>query len=176
MAAYYDSLRLFTPAHLDSLPGRPFPGDPNRYPTRDEVADYLRQCAKELTVRTGQRVHMVSRIDGGYRVQTTEGAEFTASVVIAASGMFGNPHRPNIPALNTYTGKVMHSADYRSPEAFAGQRVVVIGSGIRRSRSPWNWHHTRKSSWRHVPRCAMRPPSRFPLIPGSGVTAYLTNR
>src|SRR5690606_24371460 len=41
---YYDSLRLFTPAHLDGLPGRPFPGDPNRYPTRDEVADYLRRC------------------------------------------------------------------------------------------------------------------------------------
>ncbi len=126
---YYDSLRLFTPAHLDGLPGRPFPGDPNRYPTRDEVADYLRQCAKELTVRTGQRVHSVTRTDGGFRVQATEGAEFTASVVIAASGMFGNPHRPNIPTLNAYTGKVMHSADYRSPEAFAGQRVVVIGSG-----------------------------------------------
>ncbi|MGK8465848.1 NAD(P)-binding domain-containing protein [Nocardia cyriacigeorgica] len=66
---YYESLRLFTPAHLDGPPGRPFPGDPNRYPTRDEVADYVRQCAKELTVRTGQRVHTVTRIDGGYRIQ-----------------------------------------------------------------------------------------------------------
>lgn len=126
---YYDSLRLFTPAHLDSLPGRPFPGDPNRYPTRDEVAAYLRRCAEDLTVRTGQRVRTVSRTDGGYRVRTTDGTEFTAPVVIAASGMFGNPHRPNLPALNSYTGEVRHSADYRSPEPFAGQRVVVVGSG-----------------------------------------------
>lgn len=126
---YYDSLRLFTPAHLDGLPGRPFPGDPNRYPTRDEVADYLRRCAEDLTVRTGQRVHRVSRVDGGYRVQTTEGTEFTAPMVIAASGMFGNPHRPDIPALNSYTGEVSHSSDYRAPEPFAGQRVVVVGSG-----------------------------------------------
>ncbi|TLG10911.1 FAD-dependent oxidoreductase [Nocardia cyriacigeorgica] len=126
---YYDSLRLFTPAHLDGLPGRPFPGDPNRYPTRDEVADYLRHCAKDLTVRTGQRVHTVARTDGGYRVLTTDGAEFTAPIVVAATGMFGNPHRPAIPALDSYTGQVLHSADYRSPEPFAGQRVVVVGSG-----------------------------------------------
>ncbi len=33
----WDSLRLFTPARYSSLPGRPFPGDPDHYPTRDEV-------------------------------------------------------------------------------------------------------------------------------------------
>ena len=39
----WDSLRLFTPAHLDSLPGLPFPA-PNGYgdcPTKDDMADYL---------------------------------------------------------------------------------------------------------------------------------------
>ena len=34
---YYNSLRLFSPARFSSLPGLPFPGDPERYPTRDEV-------------------------------------------------------------------------------------------------------------------------------------------
>ena len=38
---YYDSLRAFSPAAYSSMPGRPFSGDPDRYPTRDEVADYL---------------------------------------------------------------------------------------------------------------------------------------
>jgi putative flavoprotein involved in K+ transport len=32
---YYDSLRLFPPATYSSMPGRPFPGDPDRYPARD---------------------------------------------------------------------------------------------------------------------------------------------
>src|SRR3954467_2884858 len=35
------SLRLFTPAWLDALGGGPFPGDPQRFPTKDEMADYL---------------------------------------------------------------------------------------------------------------------------------------
>lgn len=29
----WDSLRLFTPARFDSLPGKPFPADPDHYPT-----------------------------------------------------------------------------------------------------------------------------------------------
>ena len=37
----WDSLRLFTPARHDSLPGPAFPGDPHHYPTRDEVVSYL---------------------------------------------------------------------------------------------------------------------------------------
>ncbi|WP_171909121.1 FAD-dependent oxidoreductase [Paenibacillus sp. GP183] len=36
-ANYYESLKLFSPAAYSSLPGMQFPGDPNRYPTRNEV-------------------------------------------------------------------------------------------------------------------------------------------
>src|SRR5690606_13769419 len=36
----WDSLRLFTPARFSALPGMPFPGPPDRYPGKDEVADY----------------------------------------------------------------------------------------------------------------------------------------
>lgn len=34
---YYDSLTLFSPARYSELPGLPFPGDPEHYPTRDET-------------------------------------------------------------------------------------------------------------------------------------------
>nr|WP_211357626.1 NAD(P)-binding domain-containing protein [Nocardia cyriacigeorgica] len=97
-------------------------------------------------------------------------------MVIAASGMFGNPHRPNIPALNTYTGKVMHSADYRPSEAFAGQRVVVIGSGNSAFQIAVELASHAEVILASRTCCGMRPPSRFRLIPGSGVTASLTNR
>jgi putative flavoprotein involved in K+ transport len=46
---YYDSLTLFSPARYSSLPGLPFPGDPQRYPHRDEVVDYLRRYAATWT-------------------------------------------------------------------------------------------------------------------------------
>ncbi|MEU1953413.1 flavin-containing monooxygenase [Nocardia rhamnosiphila] len=128
---YYDSLRLFTPARLDALPGRPFPGAPDRYPTRDEVADYLRDCAADITgeVHTGHRVTAVDRDGAGYRVRTAIGADFTAPVLVSATGGFANPYWPRIPALDGYTGEVLHAAHYRAPDRFAGRRVVVVGSG-----------------------------------------------
>ena len=48
---YYDSLRLFSPAAYSSMPGRSFRGDPDRYPTRDEVADYLGQLRRHAPGR-----------------------------------------------------------------------------------------------------------------------------
>src|SRR5689334_9422832 len=60
---YYDSLRLFSPAQFSSLPGLLFPGDPERYPARDEVIAYLRQYADhfQLPIASGVRVASVAR-------------------------------------------------------------------------------------------------------------------
>jgi cation diffusion facilitator CzcD-associated flavoprotein CzcO len=44
----WDSLKLFTPARYDALPGLPFPGDPDRYPGRDDVVAYLPECARHF--------------------------------------------------------------------------------------------------------------------------------
>src|SRR5215468_6193268 len=47
----WDSLKLFTPVRYDSLPGRPFPGEPDSYPSRDDVVDYLSDYAKTFELR-----------------------------------------------------------------------------------------------------------------------------
>ena len=54
----WDSLRVFTPARLDGLPGMQFPASASSFPTKDEVADYLAAYAArfDLPVRTGVRV------------------------------------------------------------------------------------------------------------------------
>lgn len=55
--ARWDSLRLFTPARYDSLPGKPFPSDPDSYPGRDEVVEYLTDYARNSsTCRSSCRV------------------------------------------------------------------------------------------------------------------------
>lgn len=128
--SYYDSLRLFSPARYSSLPGMPFPGDPGHYPHRDEVVDYLRRYAKSLDadIRTGHRVAAVRRHADRFTVGIEDGTELTTPIVIAASGAFGRPHRPDLPGLGSFTGTVLHSADYREPSVFAGQRVVVVGA------------------------------------------------
>ncbi|MER5215459.1 NAD(P)-binding domain-containing protein [Streptomyces sp. NPDC002838] len=49
--------------------------------------------------------------------------------MVAASGTFGRPHRPALPGLEGFTGSVLHAGEYRAPEPFAGQRVVILGAG-----------------------------------------------
>jgi putative flavoprotein involved in K+ transport len=128
---YYDSLTLFSPARFSSLPGRPFPGNPDGYPHRDEVIDYLTGYAAWLDadVRTGHRVTSLQTDGDGFEVQTAHGERFHAATVIAATGEFSSPYRPELPGLDAFAGTVLHSAEYRRPEPFAGQRVVIVGGG-----------------------------------------------
>lgn len=128
---YYDSLRLFSPARYSELPGRAFGGDPDRYPTRDEVADYLVGYAAWLDadIRLEHRVTEVAAEDRGFVVEAENGVRLSAPRVVSATGGFGSPHRPRLPGLDSFRGRLLHSGEYRSPDAFAGGRVVVVGAG-----------------------------------------------
>ncbi|MFH9292749.1 flavin-containing monooxygenase [Streptomyces sp. NPDC017520] len=128
---YYDSLTLFSPARFSALPGLPFGGDGDRYPHRDEVADYLRRYADRLgaEVRTRTRVVGVERDGGGFRVTTGDGRCIGAAGIVAATGAFGNPLRPVLPGQDGFAGEVAHAAHYRGPRPYTGKRVVVVGGG-----------------------------------------------
>lgn len=128
---YYDSLTLFSPARHASLPGLPFPGDPDHYPRRDEVTAYLRAYAAHfnLPIITGFMVDRVSGTRGGFVVWARDGRHLRARTLIAATGSFGRPYWPRLPGQSDYTGHVLHAAEYRHPSPFAGQRVIVVGAG-----------------------------------------------
>ncbi|WP_327667065.1 flavin-containing monooxygenase [Streptomyces sp. NBC_00485] len=128
---YHDSLTLFSPAGYSSLPGTPFGGDPDRYPHRGEVVAYLLRYADRLDadIRTGMRVAEIRAADSAFALVLEGGGELYARGVVAASGTFGRPHRPALPGLEDFAGTVLHAAEYRMPEPFAGQRVVVVGAG-----------------------------------------------
>jgi putative flavoprotein involved in K+ transport len=128
---YYDSLRLFSPAGYSSMPGRAFPGDPDRYPSRDEVADYLEQQAAALPVeiQTNTRVATIRQEDREFVVVTDDGWEFPAARIVAASGSFSNPYRPVFPGQASFTGQLLHVAEYRNPQPYTGMRVIVVGAG-----------------------------------------------
>ncbi len=128
---YYDSLKAFSPAGFSSLSGMPFPGDPDRYPARDEVAGYLERYAAALGVEicTGTRVVAIRREDRDFVVVTEDGRQLWADGIVAASGSFSSPHRPAFPGQESFTGKLVHVADYRNPAPYAGKRVIVVGAG-----------------------------------------------
>ncbi|GAA4975282.1 flavin-containing monooxygenase [Actinoplanes utahensis] len=129
--SYYDSLTLFSPARFSALPGRMFPGDPDRYPHRDEVVDYLAAytASFDADVWFGSRVEQVTADGNGFTVAVTGGAPVRAPAVVAASGGFGAPYRAELPGLEVFPGTVLHSGEYRNADAFAGARILVVGGG-----------------------------------------------
>ncbi|WP_313555107.1 NAD(P)-binding domain-containing protein [Miniimonas arenae] len=128
---YYDSLTLFSPARFSSLPGLAFPGDPGRYPHRDEVVSYLAAYARTVPaeVRYGTSVTAVERLNGMFLVRTADGQEISARSVISAAGSFTRPVTPDVVGRDAFAGVQLHSSAYRSAEPFHGARVLVVGGG-----------------------------------------------
>jgi NADPH-dependent 2,4-dienoyl-CoA reductase/sulfur reductase-like enzyme len=127
---HYDRLHLHTDRRHSGLPDMAMPKSYPAYPSRAQMVDYLESYAARFDVRPTFDA-AVSRIrpDGAqWRAETTQGP-FSAPVVVVATGMAETPYRPAWPGSETYRGLLIHSSDYRNPQAFSGQRVLVVGFG-----------------------------------------------
>jgi putative flavoprotein involved in K+ transport len=126
----WDSLKLFTPAQYDALPGMAFPAPADTYPTKDPVADYLRDYTKafDLPVRVNARVTELGRDGDEFQVRTADEV-FRARQVVVATGPFQVPFVP--PAASKLDPSVtqVHSAHYRNPQALPDGPVLVVGGG-----------------------------------------------
>ena len=124
----WDSLRLFTPARLDGLPGSRFPAAEMTFPTKDQMADYLEAYAAEhsLPVRTGTRVLAMRRLDDGYAVDTTTGS-FAAGQAVIATG-YDSPKIPLVAGELPPKVTQLHAFDYRNASQLTGD-VLVVGAG-----------------------------------------------
>lgn len=128
---YYDSLVLFSPARYSSLPGLSLPGDPAKYPARDEVIEYLSDYAGhfDLPIETDKAVSAVEFETDHYHLTLADGTTRTSRGLIVATGAFGSPQLPALAGQNSFCGNILHSSTYRIPQPFAGQNVIVVGAG-----------------------------------------------
>jgi putative flavoprotein involved in K+ transport len=126
----WDSLKLFTPTRYDALPGLAFPGDPNSYPSRDEVAAYLADYARHfaLPIELGSRVRSIRKGNGTYLVELGD-RTYEADQVVVATGPFQVPRVPAIAERLDPDVAQMHSSAYRTPEAIPRGPVLVVGGG-----------------------------------------------
>ena len=127
----WDSLVANGPAWHDRFPDMAFPGDPDAFVPKEEVADYFVEFARRIAapVRTGVRVTRVRRNDGraGFTVETDAGT-IEADHVVAATGAFQVPVIPPlVPEEAGFTQ--LHSADYRNPAQLPKGGVLVVGAG-----------------------------------------------
>jgi putative flavoprotein involved in K+ transport len=124
----WDSLRLFTPARFDALPGSSFPAPAGTFPGKDEMASYLEAYSRDarLPVRTGVRALNLTRTENGYLLETTGGTVEAGHVVVATGYS-----RPRVPAFASDIQpavRQLHAEQYRNPSQLAGT-VVVVGAG-----------------------------------------------
>jgi putative flavoprotein involved in K+ transport len=129
----WDSLRLFSPARWDGLPGMPFPAPGWSYPTGSEMADYIEAYAArfELPIRTAMRVDRLVRADDGSDdfVAHAGDRRFRAQQVIVATGAFSVPKVPDVATSLDPAIRQFHSSEYRNPSQLADGPVLVVGVG-----------------------------------------------
>jgi len=127
----WDTLRLYTPAKYDGLPGLQFPASPWSYPQKDEVADYMESYAVQLDlpVRLSTRIDALEALPGGGYVATLGADSITCDNVVVATGPFGRtPHVPEFADQLDPSIRQLHSSEYRRPSQLAPGRVLVVGA------------------------------------------------
>jgi putative flavoprotein involved in K+ transport len=126
----WESLRLFTPIRYSGLPGFPFPGDPDGYPARNDVVDYLTSYARrfDLPVEYGSRVWAISPSERGYRIDLEDRC-CTAAQVVIATGPFQIPSVPSIADELSPDVLQLHSTQYWAPGDIPAGPVLVVGGG-----------------------------------------------
>ena len=127
---HYDRLHLHTDRDHSGLPGMAMPRDYPAYPSREQVVAYLESYAARFEIKPAFDT-VVSQIDRDgkhWRTNTSQGP-VAAPVAVVATGIADAPYRPSWTGSETYSGRVIHSSEYRNPAALAGKRVLVVGFG-----------------------------------------------
>jgi cation diffusion facilitator CzcD-associated flavoprotein CzcO len=130
----YPGCQCDVPSHLYSFSFAPNPDWSRTYSLQPEIRDYLRDCAERFgitrQIRFGCELRSASWDEEGgvWRLETSDG-ELTARVLVAGVGPLSEPALPDIPGLDSFEGKVFHSARWDHEHDLSGERVGVIGTG-----------------------------------------------
>jgi cation diffusion facilitator CzcD-associated flavoprotein CzcO len=121
-------------SHLYSFSFAPNPGWSRAYSPQGEIHAYLRDCATRFGllphVRFGHEVREARWEEDRQRwhIETSQGV-FTADVFVAGVGALSEPAIPKLPGLESFAGKVMHSARWDHQYELTGRKVAVVGTG-----------------------------------------------
>ncbi|MFV0433144.1 MAG: flavin-containing monooxygenase [Leucobacter sp.] len=133
----YQSCNFISSRDYGGFIGFEMPRDYPMYPKWHQIRDYVRSFARaygiDRHVRLGAEVTNARAIDteaGRYwRVALANGVMRDYRGVVIATGAQWVPVIPEIPGIETFTGRVAHSAQYGSTDEFVGKRVLVVGAG-----------------------------------------------
>jgi indole-3-pyruvate monooxygenase len=127
---HYDRLHLHTTKAYSGLPLMPWPKAAPRYPSRDQVVQYLQTYAREHKIRPrlGVAVRSVKRMANHFTVDTSAGV-MSPRFVVMATGYNGVPNVPSVPGRDRFCGTAIHASGYKNAASYREKRTLVIGCG-----------------------------------------------
>ncbi|CAB3245985.1 unnamed protein product [Arctia plantaginis] len=134
----YKNLRINSPYQTMEFSGFPFPEGSASYVTGTCYYEYLKAFAKKFdlfkNIQFRSLITKVKWTGDKWKVtymksDTRKNITEKCNVVVVASGEFNSPNIPHFEGQEAFKGKLMHSHNYKDPEDFRNQRVLVIGGG-----------------------------------------------
>ncbi|KAG7587891.1 FAD/NAD(P)-binding domain superfamily [Arabidopsis suecica] len=146
-SSLYSSLRTIIPRECMGFTDFPFSTrlengsrDPRRHPGHSEVLAYLKDFAREFKIEEMirfdtevVRAEPAAKNPKKWRVESRNSGDVSDEIydaVVVCNGHYTEPRHALIPGIDSWPGKQIHSHNYRVPDQFRDQVVVVIGSSV----------------------------------------------
>jgi indole-3-pyruvate monooxygenase len=127
---HYDRLHLHTSKRFSNLPFKKFEKDIPKYPSREQVVDYLDDYQREFDIQPVFNSEAVSvRKENGFWITKTNHHLYESQNLVMATGPYGKPRPIEFKGAETFRGKIVHSRDYKTGKDFKDQNVLVVGFG-----------------------------------------------
>ena len=131
-SSVYQSTHLITSKRFTEFPGFPMPDDYPAYPRHDQMLAYIRGFAKHHglydAIRFNSKLSNATPDGQGWRLDVDGGqTPLFCDSLIVATGNYWCPRLPNFGG--EFTGRIMPSREYKSPEQVSEKNVVVVGNG-----------------------------------------------
>lgn len=127
---HYDRLHLHTNKRVSHLPFKKFDRTIPRYPSRQQVVEYLEAYQTEFKINPVFNTEVRSiRKEGDYWITDNTSGTFTSKYLIMATGIYGKPKPVAFKGMGTFPGPILHSYEYKTGKDFKGQNVLVVGFG-----------------------------------------------
>lgn len=127
---HYQRLHLHTNKSMSNLPYKKFGSEIPRYPSRQQVVNYLDDYRSEFNINPIFNTEAISvKKEPGYWIVKTNKETYQSKYVVVATGPYGKPNAVRFKGMETFPGKIMHSCQYQSGKDFKGTKVLVIGFG-----------------------------------------------
>jgi hypothetical protein len=133
----YHALTLHNQVQVNHMPYMPFPPTWPAYVPKDKLANWFEFYVEALELNYWPETELVH---GSYDAITQHWTvtlrggdgkeqELRTRDIIMATGVSGIANRPNIPTLDEFQGRIVHSSEYEDSDGYEGKRVIVIGTG-----------------------------------------------